>query len=56
MRNSDGCRAWTTLGALPAALRAHARRVRSLTVLAGAFPASPIRDERSRAWEPPRER
>src|SRR4029079_5776650 len=36
-----GCRVWTTLGALPAALRAHGPEARSLAVLAGAFPASP---------------
>ena len=32
-------------GALPTALRAHAPAVRSLAVLAGAFPATPARDE-----------
>jgi hypothetical protein len=45
----DGCRAWTTLGALGAALLAHGRLSPFAPVLTPAFPASPMRDERSRA-------
>jgi hypothetical protein len=45
-----GCRAWTTLAALAAALLAHDRPRSLAPVLAAALPASPIPDERSRVY------
>jgi len=43
----DGCRGRTTLGRCRLRSALTHLRVRSLAVLAGAFPASPGRDERS---------
>jgi hypothetical protein len=48
--NTSGCRAWTTLAALPPAVLAHDRPRSLAAVLGGALPASPMRDERCRAW------
>src|SRR4029079_11900250 len=49
---SPGCRARTTLAALPAALLAHAPAGALAPVLAGALPASPRRDHSRRARRP----
>ena len=43
---NTGCRAWTTLAALPPAVLAHDHPRSLAPLLGGALPASPIRDER----------
>ena len=49
---NTGCRAWTTLAALPPAVLAHDHPRSLAPVLGGALPASPIHDERRHARMP----